>query len=97
MTQSEYFYDWGWQFEDNMKTAYRKGVTNEHYRVFKHYKDGRTEAVTDTMPREEAIKTCDQIKLLDPVGQMDWLDKWYENEQERKAQRNEYLQAKGRL
>ena len=93
----EYFYDWGWQFEDNMKTAYRRGAENEHYRVFKHYKDGRTESVTDVMPKEEAIERCKQIKLLDPVGQMDWLDKWHENEQERKAQRNEYLTAKGRL
>ncbi len=93
----EYFYDWGWQIEDNMKTAYRKGVTNEHYRVFKHYKNGRAEAVTETMPREEAIERCRQIKLLDPVGQQDWLDKWHEVEQERREQRNEYLQAKGRL
>lgn len=93
----EYFYYWGWQIEDNMKTAYRKGVTNEHYRVFKHYKNGRAEAVTDTMPREEAIERCRQIKLLDPVGQQDWLDKWHEVEQERREQRNEYLQTKGRL
>ena len=97
MERDEYFYDWGWQVEDNMKTAYRKGVTNEHYRVFKHYKNGRAEAVTDTMPREEAIERCRQIKLLDPVGQQDWLDKWHEVEQERREQRNEYLQAKGRL
>jgi hypothetical protein len=93
----EYFYDWGWQFEDNMKTAYRRGAENEHYRVFKHYKDGRTESVTDVMPKEEAIERCKQIKLLDPVGQMDWLDKWHEAQQERREQRNEYLQAKGRL
>ena len=93
----DYFYDWGWQVEDNMKTAYRRDAKNEHYRVFKHHKDGRTESVTDTMPREEAIERCKQINLLDPRGQQDWLDKWHEREQERKAQRNEYLTAKGRL
>jgi hypothetical protein len=93
----EYFYDWGWQIDDNLKTAFRKNVKNEHYRVFKHYKSGRTEAVTDTMSREEAIERCKQIDLLDPVGQVDWIDKWHEAEQERKEQRNNYLQAKGRL
>jgi hypothetical protein len=93
----DYFYDWGWLFEDNIETAYRTNIPNKNYRVVKHYKDGRTESVTDVMPKEEAIERCKQIQLLDPVGQMDWLDKWHENEQERKAQRNEYLTAKGRL
>ena len=93
----EYFYDYGWLFEDNMATAYKIGMQNEHYRVFKHYKDGRMESVTDTMPRDDAIERCKQIQLLDPVGQVDWIDKWHEAEQERIEQRNEYLQAKGRL
>ena len=93
----DYFYDWGWLFEDNIETAYRTGMTNKNYRVVKHYKDGRTETVTDAMPKEEAIERCKQINLLDPRGQQDWLEKWHENEQERQAQRNEYLTAKGRL
>ena len=93
----DYFYDYGWQFEDNKATAFRRGATNEHYRVFKHYKDGRMEAVTEVMPKEEAVERCKQIQLLDPVGQLDWIDKWHEAEQERLAQRNEYLSAKGRL
>ena len=93
----DYFYDYGWLFEDNIETAYRTGMTNKNYRVVKHYKDGRTESVTDTMPKEEAIERCKQINLLDPRGQQDWLEKWHENEQERQAQRNEYLTAKGRL
>ena len=93
----DYFYDWGWQIDDNLKTAFRKNVKNEHYRVFKHYKNGRAESVTDTMSREEAIERCNQIKLLDPVGQVDWIDKWHEAQQERRERHNEYLQAKGRL
>lgn len=93
----EYFYDWGWQFEDNMKTAYRRDAKNEHYRVFKHYKDGRMESVTDTMPREEAIERLHQIKLLDPVGQGDWVDEWKQEQQDRKEITNDYLRAKGRL
>jgi hypothetical protein len=53
--------------------------------------------VTDVMPKEEAIEKLKQIQLLDPIGQMDWVDRWHEAEQERQAQRNEYLTAKGRL
>ena len=93
----EYFYDYGWQYEDNEATAYKTGVKNMNYRVFKYYRDGHIESVTDVMPREEAIEKCKQIQLLDPVGQMDWIDKWHEAEQERREQRNDYLQAKGRL
>lgn len=94
---SDYFYDYGWEYEDNKDTAYKSGVQNKNYRVFKHYKDGRIEGVTEVMPREEAIEKCKQIQLLDPVGQMDWIDRWHEAEQERREQRNEYLRAKGRL
>lgn len=94
---NDYFYDWGWQDEDNKDTAYRLREKNKHYRVFKHYKDGRFEGVTEVMSKEEAIERCKQIQLLDPVGQMDWLDRWHEAQQERREQRNEYLQAKGRL
>jgi hypothetical protein len=94
---SDYFYDYGWQYEDNKDTAYRTGKENRHYRVFKHYRDGRIEGVTEIMSRDDAIEMCKQIQLLDPVGQMDWVDDWHEAEQERLAQRNDYLTAKGRL
>ena len=93
----EYFYDYGWLWEDNIKTAYGRGKVNEHYRVFKHYKDGRMESVTDTMPREEAIEKLHQIRLLDPVGQGDWVDEWKQEQQDRKEITNDYLRAKGRL
>ena len=93
----EYFYDYGWLFEDNMATAYKVGIQNKYYRVFKHDKDGRMESVTDTMPREEAIERLHQIKLLDPVGQGDWVDEWKQEQQDRKEITNDYLRAKGRL
>ena len=94
---NDYFYDFGWEYADNKETAYRTGMTNKNYRVFKYYKDGRMESVTDVMPKEEAIEKLKQIHLLDPVGQMDWVDDWHEAECERRAQRNDYLTAKGRI
>lgn len=97
MTQSEYFYDWGWQYEDNKETAYKTGRVNQHYRVVKYYKDGRVELMTDPMPREEAIERCKQIQLLDPAGQTDWIDGLKEERKERQSVINDYLQAKGRL
>ena len=93
----EYYYDYGWLWEDNKDTAYRYNMTNQNYRVFKHYKDGRMESVTDTMPREEAIERLHQIKLLDPVGQGDWVDEWKQEQRDRKEITNDYLRAKGRL
>lgn len=97
MTQSEYFYGFAWLYEDNKETAYRTGRTNLHYRVLKYYKDGRIENMTDVMPREEAIEKLHQIKLLDPMGQQDWVDDWEQEKQDRQCSMNDYLRAKGRL
>jgi Mg/Co/Ni transporter MgtE len=93
----EYFYDYGWLWEDNKDTAYRLREKNKHYRVFKNYKDGRTENVTDPMSRDEAIERLKQIHLLDPVGQVDWVEEWKQEQQDRKEIMNDYLRAKGRL
>jgi hypothetical protein len=93
----EYFYDYGWLFEDNIGTALKAPTKDLLFRVVKHYKDGRTESVTDPMSRDDAIERCKQINRIDPVGQQDWIEKWHEAEQERQAQRNDYLRAKGRI
>lgn len=93
----EYFYDYGWLFEDNMATAYKVGMQNKYYRVFKNHKDGRTESVTDPMSRDDAIERLKQIHLLDPVGQVDWVEEWKQEQQDRKEVMNDYLRAKGRL
>lgn len=96
---SEYYYDYGWQYEDNIGTAYRSGAVNKNYRVYKMHRDGRCEAMTDIMPRDEAITKLNQILLLDPVGQRDWLwrEKMQEERRERSAATSSYLRAKGRL
>jgi len=94
----DYYYDYGWLWEDNKEIAYRRNATGSLlYRVIKHYKDGRVENVTDPISRDEAEQRYRQIKLLDPVGQQDWVDDWKERAQEMQEIRNEYLQAKGRL
>jgi len=93
----DYFYDYGWHYEDNKGKAYRSVNADLLYRVVKYYKNGSMENVTDPMSRDEAIEKLKQIQLLDPVGQMDWVERWHEAEQERQEQRNAYLTAKGRL
>lgn len=94
---SEYFYDYGWAWEDNKEQAYRTSPKNLLHRVVKYHKNGSVENVTDPMTRDEAIEKLKQILLLDPVGQQDWVEKWHDAERERQEQRNDYLQAKGRL
>lgn len=94
----EYFYDWGWLFEDNKGKAFRSVTADLNYRVIKYYKKGgRMENMTDPMPREEAIERCKQIQLLDPQGQQDWVEEWKQEQQDRKEIMNDYLRAKGRL
>ena len=93
----EYYYDYGWLWEDNKERAYRRNGGELLYRVFKYYKNGRVDNITDPIPRDDAEERCRQVKLLDPVGQQDWVDDWKERAQEMKEIRNEYLRAKGRL
>jgi len=93
----EYYYDYGWLFEDNKKTAYRTGAKNLYYRVIKYYKDGRMENMTDTVSRDDAIERLKQIKLLDPTGQQNWVDDWEQEKQDKQCSMNDYLRAKGRL
>ena len=93
----EYYYDYGWLWEDNKERAYRRNAGELLYRVFKYYKNGRVDNITDPIPRDDAEERCRQVKLLDPVGQQDWVDDWKERAQEMKEIRNEYLTAKGRL
>jgi hypothetical protein len=93
----EYYYDYGWLVEDNKDTAYRSNMTNQNFRVFKNYKDGRIEPITDIMSRDDAMEKLKQIHLLDPVGQVDWVEELNERRQERQAVMNDYLRAKGRL
>jgi len=94
---NDYFYDYGWEYADNKELAYRTSPKNLLHRVVKYYKDGRCEAMTDPMTRDEAIEKLKQIQLLDPVGQQDWVEKWHDAERERQEQRNDYLNAKGRI
>ena len=96
---SDYYYDFGWEYEDNKGTAYRSGAENKNYRVYKMHQNGRCEAMTDIMPRDEAITKLNQILLLDPAGQKDWLmaEKLEELRNERNAATSSYLRAKGRL
>jgi len=93
----EYYYDYGWLFEDNKETAFVKKAKDLRFRVIKYYKDGRMENMTDAMPRDEAIEKLRQIKLLDPVGQQNWVDDWEQEKQDRQCSTNDYLRAKGRL
>ena len=93
----EYYYDYGWEYADNKETAYRPTMTNKNYRVFKYYKDGHRETLTDVIPREEAIDKLKQIHLLDPVGQTDWVEEWKQEQRDRQVVMNDYLRAKGRL
>ena len=93
----EYYYDYGWLWEDNKEREYRRNAGELLYRVFKYYKNGRVDNITDPIPRDDAEERCRQVKLLDPVGQQDWVDDWKERAQEMKEIRNEYLTAKGRL
>jgi len=93
----DYYYGYGWLWEDNKDTAYRYNMTNKNYRVFKNYKDGRVETITDIMTCDEAMEKLKQIHLLDPVGQVDWVEELNERRQERQAVMNDYLRAKGRL
>ena len=94
----EYFYDYGWLWEDNKGKAYRSVNADLLYRVIKYYKKGgRTDYMTDPIPRDDAIERLHQIKLLDPVGQGDWVDEWKQEQQDRKEITNDYLRAKGRL
>jgi hypothetical protein len=95
----EYFYDFGWHYEDNKEIAYRRNANdNLLYRVIKYYKKGgRMDNMTDPMPRDEAIERLHQIQLLDPTGQQDWVDDWKQEQQDRKEIMNDYLRAKGRL
>ena len=93
----EYFYDYGWLWEDNKDKAYRSIAADLNYRVVKYYKDGRMDNMTDPIPRDDAIERLKHIKLLDPIGQDDWVEEWKEEQRERKAVMNDYLRAKGRL
>ena len=94
----EYYYDYGWLFEDNKEKAFKYPAADMNYRVIKYYKKGgRMENMTELMPRDEAIERLKQIKLLDPQGQQDWVDEWKQEQQDMKEIRNDYLRAKGRL
>jgi hypothetical protein len=97
MSGDEYFYDYGWLFEDNIGRALRVPVKDLLFRVVKHYRDGRMDTVTDPTSRDDAIAKLKQIKLLDPIGQEDWVEEWKQEQQDRKAITNDYLRAKGRL
>jgi hypothetical protein len=55
------------------------------------------DTVTDPTSRDDAIAKLKQIKLLDPIGQEDWVEEWKQEQRDRKAITNDYLRAKGRL
>jgi hypothetical protein len=94
----EYFYDYGWLFEDNRGKAFRSVAADLNYRVIKYYKKGgRMDNMTDPMPRDDAIERLKQIQLLDPIGQQDWVDEWKQEQRDRKEIERDYLRAKGRL
>jgi len=93
----EYYYDYGWVWEDNKGKAYMSVAADLNYRVIKYHKDGRMDYMTDPMPRDEAIEKLKQIKLLDPTGQQDWVNDWKERKQEIYETMNDYSRAKGRL
>lgn len=94
----EYFYDYGWVWEDNIGKAYRSVSADLLYRVIKYYKKGgRMDYMTDPMSRDDAIERLHQINLLDPQGQQDWVEDWKQEQQDRKEIMNDYLRAKGRL
>jgi hypothetical protein len=97
MRADDYYYDYGWLWEDNKDKAYRSVSADLHYRVIKYYKDGRMDNMTDPIPRDDAVEKLKQIKLLDPIGQQDWVDDWKERKQEMYETGNDYLRAKGRL
>ena len=94
---TDYYYDYGWLFEDNKKTAFVKEAKHLHYRVIKYHKDGRMENMSDVMSRDEAIDKLRQIKLLDPTGQQNWVDDWEREKQDIRCSTNDYLKAKGKL
>ena len=94
----EYFYDYGWHYEDNKGKAYRSVNADLLYRVIKYYKKGgRMENVTDPMSRDDALERLKQIQLLDPIGQQDWVEDWKQEQRDRQEIMNDYLRAKGRL
>lgn len=93
----EYYYDYGWIWGDNKEQAYKTSAKNLRYRVIKYHRTKDMELMTEPMPMEEAIEKLKQIKLLDPVGQQDWVEAWEEEKRERQGAMYSYLQSKGRL